>query len=95
MLKVKCKVCGTDVAGNQSRAVSCGCENMTTVKGDVITAKDLSKVMILENKISEAKKAYERVVDHLVSEGYARTKTDADNIIGGMSEEWYHMIIDS
>ena len=55
MLKVKCKVCGTDVAGNQSRAVSCGCENMATVKGDVITAKDLSKVIILENKISEAK----------------------------------------
>ena len=46
-------------------------------------------------QVKEAKKAYERVVDHLVSKGYARTKTDADNIIGGMSEEWYHMIIDS
>ncbi len=46
-------------------------------------------------QVKEAKKAYERVVDHLVAEGYARTKTDADNIIGGMSEEWYHMIIDS
>jgi hypothetical protein len=46
-------------------------------------------------QVKEAKKAYERVVDHLVSEGYARTKADADNIIGGMSEEWYHMIIDS
>ena len=46
-------------------------------------------------QVKEAKKAYERVVDHLVAEGYARTKTDADNIIGGMSEEWYNMIIDS
>ena len=55
MLVVRCKVCGRDVAGNQSRAVSCGCENMATVMGDVITAKDLSKVIILENKISEAK----------------------------------------
>ena len=46
-------------------------------------------------QVKEAKKAYERVVDHLVAEGYARSKTDADNIIGGMSEEWYNMIIDS
>ena len=46
-------------------------------------------------QIKEARKAYDKVVDHLVSEGYAKNKTDADNIIGGMSEEWYHMIIDS
>ena len=46
-------------------------------------------------QVKEAKKAYNKVVDHLVAEGYARTKTDADNIIGGMSEEWYNMIIDS
>ena len=46
-------------------------------------------------QIKEARKAYDRVVDHLVSEGYAKTKIDADNIIGGRSEELYHMIIDS
>ena len=46
-------------------------------------------------QIKEARKAYDRVVDHLVSEGYAKNKIDADSIIGGMSEEWYHMIIDS
>ena len=31
-------------------------------------------------QVKEAKKTYERVVDHLVSEGYAKNKTDADNI---------------
>ena len=46
-------------------------------------------------QVKEAKKAYEKVVNHLVEEGYAKSKTDADNIIGGMSEEWYNMIIDS
>ena len=46
-------------------------------------------------QVKEAKKAYERVVDHLVAEGYAKTKTDADNIIGGMSEEWYSIIVNS
>ena len=53
MLVVKCKDCGKEVVGNQSRIVSCGCENMTTIKGDIITAKDLSKVIILQNNSSE------------------------------------------
>ena len=46
-------------------------------------------------QVKEAKKAYEKVVNHLVEEGYAKNKTDADNIIGGMSEEWYSMIVSS
>ena len=53
MLVVKCKDCGREVAGNQSRTVSCGCENMTTVKGDVITAKNLDRVIIIKNNLSE------------------------------------------
>ena len=53
MLVVKCRDCGKEVAGNQSRMVSCGCENMTTIKGDVITAKDLSRVIILQNNSPE------------------------------------------
>ena len=46
-------------------------------------------------QVKEAKKAYEKVVNHLVEEGYAKNKTDADNIIGGMSEEWYSIIVSS
>ena len=46
-------------------------------------------------QVKEAKKAYEKVVNHLVEEGYAKSKTDADNIIGGMSEEWYSIIVNS
>ena len=46
-------------------------------------------------QVKEAKKAYEKVVDHLVEEGYAKNKIDADNIIGGMSEEWYSIIVNS
>jgi len=44
-------------------------------------------------QLKEAHKAYEKIVDYLIAENYAATKTDADSIIGGMSEEWYHMII--
>ena len=53
MLVVKCRACNKEVTLNQSRMVSCGCENMTTIKGDFITAKDLSKVIILQNNSSE------------------------------------------
>ena len=43
----------------------------------------------------EAKKPYDKVVDHLITEDYAKTKEDADQIISGMSEDWYYMILQS
>ena len=46
-------------------------------------------------EIKEAKKAYDKVVDHLITEDYAKTKEDADQIISGMSEDWYYMILQS
>ena len=57
MLVVKCRACNKEVTGNQSRMVSCGCENMTTIKGDIITAKDLSKVIILQNNSLETSRS--------------------------------------
>ena len=44
-------------------------------------------------ELKEAHKAYEKIVDYLIAENYAVSKTDADTIIGGMSEEWYYMIL--
>jgi|TARA_R100000742_G_C4169246_1_gene8093 hypothetical protein len=38
-------------------------------------------------------KDYKKVVEHLISEQYAKSEGDADNIIVGMSEEWYNQII--
>ena len=46
-------------------------------------------------EIREAKKAYDKDVDHLITEDYAKTKEDADQIISGMSEDWYYMILQS
>ena len=43
-------------------------------------------------EIKEAKKAYDKVVDHLITEDYAKTKEDADQIISGMSEDWYYTV---
>ena len=44
-------------------------------------------------QMREANIAYEKLVDYLINENYASNKQDADAIIGGMSEEWYHMIL--
>ena len=44
-------------------------------------------------QMREANIAYEKLVDYLIIENYASSKSDADTIIGGMSEEWYHMIV--
>lgn len=46
MVSVRCKVCGTELHSHPVRTKSCGCSNMTTVKGDTITALDLSKVVM-------------------------------------------------
>jgi|TARA_R100001443_G_scaffold112547_1_gene126118 hypothetical protein len=44
-------------------------------------------------QVKKAKKIYEELVNHLIEEGYASTKADADNVISGMSEEWFNMIV--
>jgi SOS response regulatory protein OraA/RecX len=41
----------------------------------------------------EIHKNYERVVEHLITEGYADDRESADNIINGMSESWFNLII--
>tara|TARA_Y100001972_G_scaffold105232_1_gene132644 strand:- start:44 stop:355 length:312 start_codon:yes stop_codon:yes gene_type:complete len=49
MLRVRCKQCGKELTGRGSKPVSCGCPNMTTVKGDKISANDLSHVLMIDN----------------------------------------------
>lgn len=39
------------------------------------------------------KEDYSKVVEYLINEGYTDSKDGADNIINGMSEEWFNMII--
>ena len=42
----------------------------------------------------EAHQNYKKVSDHLIHEGYAADQESADDIIKGMSEEWFNLIID-
>jgi hypothetical protein len=53
MLVVRCKDCQKEISSHSSRSQSCGCPNMMTVKGDSVTAVDLSQVVMIS---SESKK---------------------------------------
>ena len=46
-IRVRCRSCGKEVEGTSGKSVSCGCSNMLTVCGDVISANDMSKVVML------------------------------------------------
>ena len=48
-LRIRCKSCNREIEGHPSRAISCGCSNMATVRGDKISALDLSKVVMLNS----------------------------------------------
>ena len=42
----------------------------------------------------QAHQNYQKVSDHLIHEGYAQDQESADDIIKGMSEEWFNLIIE-
>ena len=46
-IKVRCRSCGKELEGHPSKTVSCGCPNMATIRGDKISAVDLSQVVML------------------------------------------------
>ena len=46
-IRVRCRSCGKELEGHSGKTYSCGCPNMTTIKGDSVTARDLSLVVML------------------------------------------------
>jgi hypothetical protein len=48
-LKIRCRSCNKELEGHPSRTVSCGCPNMATIRGGVISAVDLSLIVMLNS----------------------------------------------
>ena len=48
-IRIRCRSCGKEVIGVSGKLVCCGCSNMTTVYDDRISARDMSKVIMLGN----------------------------------------------
>jgi ribosomal protein L37E len=55
-IKIRCRSCGKEIEGHQNKTVTCGCPNMATVRGDKVSAKDLSKIVML-NSVYQNKKS--------------------------------------
>ena len=55
-IKVRCRSCGKEVEGAAGKAVSCGCPNRVTVVGDVVSATDMDKVVMLNSYGSKKEK---------------------------------------
>ena len=62
-LRVRCRSCGKEMEGAAGKSVCCGCSNMTTIKGDVISANDMTKVVVLNMPSKERKSGVLRPED--------------------------------
>jgi len=54
-LKIRCRSCNRELEGHHSKAVSCGCSNMATIRGNKISAVDLSKIVMLNSMHTKEK----------------------------------------
>ena len=54
MISVRCRDCNRELTGTSKTQV-CGCPNMMTVKGDSVSAVDLSRVIMLNSTYKEQK----------------------------------------
>ena len=48
-LKIRCRSCKRELEGHQTKTVACGCSNMATIRGDKISALDLSRLVMLNS----------------------------------------------
>jgi hypothetical protein len=56
MLSIRCKDCNKELLGHPTKTITCGCPNMATIRGDKISAVDLSRIVML-NSLKETQKS--------------------------------------
>ena len=54
-LRIRCRSCGREIEGHHSKTVTCGCPNMATIRGDKISAVDLSQIVMLNSYYPKTK----------------------------------------
>ena len=53
MISIRCKDCNREITGHPTKTVTCGCPNMATIRGDKISAVDLSRIVMLNSTKSK------------------------------------------
>ena len=48
-IRIRCRSCNKEVVGCAGKSVSCGCPNMASVIGDIVSAKDMDQVIMLNS----------------------------------------------
>jgi len=56
MISIRCRDCNKELVGHPSKTVTCGCPNMATIRGDKISALDLSRIVML-NSLKETSRS--------------------------------------
>ena len=65
MLVVRCRDCQKEISSQSGgRSQSCGCPNMMTVKGDSVTALDLSRVIMISSEKKKKNKQFNERARH-------------------------------
>ncbi len=59
-IRVRCRSCGKEVESRNGKTISCGCSNMVTISGDVISAVDMAKVVMLNSRKSKNNSLFSR-----------------------------------
>ena len=54
-IKIRCRSCGRELEGHHNKTVTCGCPNMATIRGDKISARDLSDIIMLNSYNTKVK----------------------------------------
>ena len=57
MLKVRCKNCNTILESHPIQTRCCGCDNLTTLRGENISGLDLTRIELISNVHGESNPA--------------------------------------
>ncbi len=55
MITVRCKDCNKEITSHPTKTQCCGCPNMMTVKGDGVSANDLTRIIMVSSSQKEQK----------------------------------------
>ena len=71
-LRVQCRLCGKELGGNSGKTYSCGCPNMMTVRGNTVSAVNMSDVIMLN--FNKPKRTHEGLTQQDIEWQEARRK---------------------
>jgi hypothetical protein len=57
-LRIRCRSCGKELEGISGKTVSCGCPNIATIRNGVISASDLTQVVMLNSYTTKKKSGF-------------------------------------